>query len=68
MHLFGFIDALMQLWRAHEGVGPKVAAGARPKGKFEGLAGLKAHVDVAFWALGVAGWSARSTRLSSFCS
>ena len=47
MHLFGFIDALMQLWRAHEGVGPKVAAGARPKGKFEGLAGLKAHVFVA---------------------
>ena len=43
--------------RLEEGVGEK----------FQGLAGLKAHVDVAFSALGVAGWSARSTRLSCFC-
>ena len=59
---------LGQQQRARMGLGPGSRLGEGVEEKFEGLAGLKAHVVVAFWALGVAGWSARSTRLSSFCS
>ena len=59
--------ALGQQQQARMGLGPGSRLGEGIKEKFEGLAGLKAHVDVAFWALGVAGCSARSTGLSCFC-
>ena len=59
--------ALGQQQRARMGLGPGPRLGEGIIEKFEGLAGLKAHVDVAFWALGVARISARSTGLSGFC-
>ena len=49
------------------GLGPDSRLGEGVRNKPQGLAGLKAQVDVAFWALGVAGWPARSTRPSCFC-
>ena len=50
-----------------DGLGADSRLGEGVGEKFQGLAGLKAHVVVAFWALGVAGCSARSTRMSCFC-
>ena len=58
---------LGQQQRARMGLGPDSRLGEGVGEKFEGLAGLKAHVVVAFWALVVAGCSARSTGLSCFC-
>ena len=58
---------LGQQQRARMGLGPGSRLGEGVGEKFEGLAGLKAHVVVAFWALGVAGCLARSTGLSCFC-
>ena len=49
-----------------EGVGTEVAAVAELQSKSEGLAGLKAHVVVANWALDVAGCFARATGTSSY--
>ena len=49
-----------------EGVGAELAAGAQLDNKFEGLVGLKAHVVVANWALGVAGYFARASSYSSY--
>jgi hypothetical protein len=59
--------ALGQQQQARMGLGPGSRLGEGIQEKFEGLAGLKAHFVVAFWALGVAGCSARSTGLSCFC-
>ena len=58
---------LGQQQRARMGLGPGSRLGEGVEEKFQGLAGLKAHVVVAFWALGVAGCVARSTGLSCFC-
>ena len=58
---------LGQLWRAQDGLGPDSRLGEGVGEKFEGLTGLKAHVVVALWVLGVAGCVARSTRPSCFC-
>ena len=58
---------LGQQQRVRMGLGPDSRLGEGVWNKIQGLAGLKAQVDVAFWALDVAGWPARSTRLSCFC-
>ena len=61
------VVGLGQQQRARMGWQPGSRLGEGVGGKFEGLAGLKAHIVVAFWALGVAGCAARSTGLSCFC-
>ena len=58
---------LGQQQRTRMGFGPDSRLGEGVGEKFEGLVGLKAHVVVAIWALGVVGCSERSTRLSCFC-
>ena len=57
---------LGQQQRTRMGLGPDSRLGEGVRNKLQGLAGLKAQVDVAFWALGVAGWPARLTRLSFY--
>jgi len=59
---------LGQQQQARMGWGPDSRLGEGVREKIQGLTGLKAQFDVAFWALGVAGCSPRSTRLSCFCS